>query len=360
MTESYPPTETSERAAETREVFRHLAPGAQPASLHEISDALYKPFLERGTTELKWHVSGCQIDPIPFVQLANGEFRVLNGQPVSPLHADSLGLNELTPLMEPPAVWNSPTQRQLFCRALDQLADETPLAETARGEHTLVWCHHVHGALTAEFGESTIEIPFSLWAARLLRGFDRCPPWHCPQTGIDTYQLAVDDEGTICGRDSIHRCIETGRRYLETKLQSCHVTGQRVHPSVLTQCPVSGRFFLERLGKRCPGCGQTVDPGCLAPSPCQACRQLQKISLAGLEAGDLARLSERHRWLRGVTRLRLATQPNHWLMQFRYLNANWRVLFDQNSLEISQVTRRGGWLGAWQTLDRPRWPEFGS
>ena len=89
--------------------FRHLEPVSQPHSLHEISEALYRSF--QGD-DLTFRVSGCTIDAVPFVQAADGRYFLLNGQAVSEIHAESLGLDSLEECQASPECWHDGSPRR--------------------------------------------------------------------------------------------------------------------------------------------------------------------------------------------------------------------------------------------------------
>ncbi len=346
--------------AEPSSRFRHLAPKTQPNSVHEISEAIYHQFTRGGeSTELKFRLSGCLIDPVPFVQLASGEYRLLDGQDVSIQHADSLGLKQLVPLEQPPGLWTTPKNREKYCQQLDALAEKVQLAKAADGKQEIAWCHHVHGTLTAETDERSIEIPFSLWAARLAAGLDLCPAYHCPVIGIETYNLATDADGTITDADSIAVCTESNRRLLKIRMNECQLTGRLIDCELLMNCPIRNHWILKRLTKTCQGCFQSVDPRGLVRGRCESCRSLRKIKADDFRTNPVfAELIRQHTFLNQVQKIRLGTQQQHWLLQFQYLKKKWRVLFDRQSLRPGRVSGRDKWFRPWQEIDPKSWPAF--
>lgn len=362
MVKPHSQSDAAENPDESSGRFRHLAPADQPDSVHEISEALYQPFMKGGSTGLKFRITGCAINPVPFVQLENGDYRVLDGQVVSSDHARSLGLDQLDQLESPPVVWNSPERRETFLQNLDRIRLQEPLAQAADGRQWIVWCHHFHGTLTADAEASSIQIPFSVWGSRLVKGLDQCPPYHCRLANVDTYQLAVDDEGTITDGRSIATCGESGKKLCNVKLEKCEATGHLVDPAALTLCPVQYHRFLKRLARTCHGCFQVVDPDSMHKEVCSSCRNLQKISSRDfLSDPALSNLVGAHPWLKQARRMQIAHQEQQWLLQLQTNQegrATWRMLFDRQSGEVQQVSRSVGWLRGWENVPRISWPDF--
>ena len=357
-TDAANPSETAEPQ------FRHLVPVDQPDSVHLISEALYRPFTEGGSTGVKFRITGCSIDPVPFVQMASGEYRLLNGQAVSPEHANSLGLENLDQMEEPPAVWKSSSKRERYLQNLDKIRCQERLADSADRRQWIVWCNHFHGTLAAESAEfaTAVEIPFSMWGSRLVNGLDNCPPLQCELNQVETYRLAVDEEGSITDADQILMCGETKRRLSKSKLHKCHSTGQLVDPDSLTLCPIRDHQFLERTKVVCQGCYQAVDPGTITKETCESCRGLKKVSSADFLADQrLSNLIEKHAWLKESRKVKISRQPNHWLLQFQADasgRTTWRMLFERPSGVVCQVARSAGWLRGWELVPQTSWPDF--
>ncbi len=339
--------------------FCHFAPTDQPSSLHEISDAIYHPFMESASAHIKFHISGCQFDPVPFVRMASGEYRVLNGQTVSSQHAKSLGLDRLQTLDTPPPAWLNVASRQEILEELHSLSKQEELAEKPLGPRRIIWCHHVHGVLSAESPHDSTEIMFSVWATRLLSGLDQCPPWKCPLTGTETYQLTVDDEGVIGALELLQTCPETQKRLLPQNLGCCQSTQQKVAKTALTYCPVKGHNYLKRLGTQCQTCAQRVDPACLEKKQCSTCRSLQRIKPAQInQDATLQRLFNQYPGLHDAKKLRVAEQAEQIMLQFAWQGAQWRVLFAKHSGLITQVTCSRGWFSSWRLIPESGWPHL--
>ena len=351
--------EIENQRGETSSDFCHFAPADQPSSLHEISDAIYRPFTESASDVIKFHISGCQFDPVPFVQMASGEYRVLNGQSVSNQHARSLGLDRLQVLTTPPPAWLNLPSRQEILQELHSLSEREKLAENRTGPQRIIWCHHVHGVLSAEAPQDSTEIMFSVWATRLLSNLDQCPPWKCPLTGIETYQLACDDEGMIGAWELMETCPETGKRLLPNNLAFCQSTQQRVAKTALTHCPASGHDYLTRLGTPCRGCGQQVDPGCLEKHQCSTCRNLRRVKPEQVwQSTEMKKLLSCYPGLRNLKRLRLAEQTDQFMLQFPWNGARWRVLVNKQTGLISNMARSQGWFSPWKIVTESEWPQL--
>jgi len=362
MSKQTPNPDTSSNAWQTAAQFRHLVPADQPESVHEISEALYRPFVQASSTELKFHIAGCAIDPVPFVQMASGEYRVLTGQAVSPDHAESMGLHKLDQMSEPPAAWASPDRREVFLQHLDRIRCQEKLAESADQQQWIVWCNHFYGSINVEAGGASVEVPFSVWGSRLANGTEQCPSYRCPLVDVETYKLDVDDDGTITDADHILTCPETGRRLCSIHLEECQLTGQLVDPSVLVACPVLQTSFLQRKAIQCRGCYQSVNPKCISKGQCQTCRGLNKIkSLDFINDERLESLIKKQPWLKQANKVRLASQHDQWLIQCQFAAEEgklWRILFDRHSGSAIQVSRSAGWLRGWQPIAADNWPNF--
>ncbi|MGI9519696.1 MAG: hypothetical protein ACR2NP_21765 [Pirellulaceae bacterium] len=332
--------------------FRHLAPHGQPESVHEVSEALYKPFRN---SELGLHLSGCHIDPVAFVQTAAGDYTLLNGETVAPEYARTLGFEQLDAMEQPPVIWQTDENRETILEQLDTLKLNVPLAPANSGRQTIIWCNHVHGTLTAAAGESSVDIPFSLWGVRLINGVEQCPAWHCPIADIDTWTLAIDDDGTISDAGQILTCSETGKRLLRQKLEACQVSGKLYEPSVLMTCPVTGNRLLNRLAGECAECHQRVDPSVLGRGRCHSCRNLASTTL---EHPFFDQLAERYECVARARKLRIAEQPDQWQVQWTLGGKPWRIVFDKITLEAVSVARSRGWLRGWSRLDQQDWPAF--
>ncbi len=345
-------SDSETRLSATETGFRHLAPRHQPQSVHEISDSLYAPFRD---SELSVHLSGCNIDPIPFVKAESGEYRLLNGETMSPEFAESLGLDQLDELPEPPVEWQAEETREKILEQLDALKLEIALASAADGQQWIVWCNHVHGRLTAETEEAMVDIPFSLWGVRLVSGTELCPPYHCPFADVDTWNLAADDEGTISDANSMEICSETGKRLLRQKMETCHASGKLVDRSILMQCPVSGRFLLSQLAGQCVECHQTVEPSTLGRGRCDRCRNLQKVNR---DHGFLQELFGHFDGLQRARKFKMAEQPDSWLVQAAIDGQTWRMVIGKQTLSVLTVARLNGWLRGWSRVDEGDWPDF--
>lgn len=346
--------------------YRHLSPMGQPDSVHEISDALYRPFQTQVAEDAGIHfrISGCQIDMVPFVQAEDGRYYLLNGTQVSEQHATSLGLDDLQQREAPPHECTTSVQRQSIADELERLAEQVRLADAADGRQWLVWCSHVHGVLVAEKDSESISVPFSMWGSRLNKGLDKCPPFHCPIGDVDTYNLACDDDGTITDADSIVTCPESGRRLQKAKLETCQATGKLMDPEGLSRCPVNNHLVSQSVLKKCNGCFQQVAPNALLQKGrCFSCRNLSRlISNANTDSQRRwheawLQLQQKFPALAIGSKVRFAEQAKEWLVHAKIGRNSWILVVDRETLDILRAAKSGGWLKPWSEVKNlAQWP----
>ncbi len=330
----------------------HVIPRDQPESVHELTAALYQPFQVDGGSV---HLAGCSIEPVPVVQTVNQNYRFLGGDELDHDLAQSLGVIKTQPCDEPPPHMQQSHVQRLISDQLDHLDRKSLLFSGGREGVTLIWCNRVQGQLMVEIGESTETISFLLWAKRLVDGLDQCPPFHCPQTGRESYHIAADDEGTIATADSIEVCPESGRRLISTKLIPCQISNRRVDPQRLMQCSISGRQFLKRLAADCRQCRNLVDPDTVRRGKCRGCRSWQHVPSHASPVSEICR-----RWpeLSQAKGFKVARTTNTVLLAFRLDGQKWTATFDSKDFDLHGISTFRGWFKPWVRCQKTDWPDW--
>jgi hypothetical protein len=239
-----------------------------------------------------------------------------------------------------------------------ELPAELPESSAEAGESVascLVWCRHVSGKLVFACGGSTVELPFAGWARRFRSGHELPPPFHCPLTGLESYEVEASDDGQITVSEALETCGHSARRVLAGQLEACQATGTRVLPEYLVACPVSGRRLLASRLVECRDCRQAVDPDGLQQTRCGACRKLVSVSKddprMALVLGEYPKLERWSRWRMSETGSVYVLTANDWFRRML-------VVLQKESLEVRHLATSGRVRPAWMEVPPQQRAEF--
>lgn len=250
----------------------------QPTSVHEISASLYAPYkVDNGSI----HLAGCSLEDVGILVDSNSadsngfKLYYLDGSPCDPKLYDQLGLDRNSKVAGLEAIKSQPSARDEIQVQLKQLIEEKGI-ETV-GELLVVWGKWADGKLVVEIGSQTAEIAFHGWARQFVEGPLRPPPFVCKLTGLQSYEITTDDEGTITVPEAIERCEITGQRLVRSKLGQCTVTGTLALKTELKQCAASGQFVTQNKLANCWTCYQPTDPKSMKMRKCLACQHTEQV-----------------------------------------------------------------------------------
>ncbi len=288
----------------TRQWPLHAYPARQVTSVHELTGHL---FAQYEVAQGRMHLSGCNLEDRPFLQLTYLDDRPSNrhpqlshclfgsdGKAVAPELARDLALDEL-------AVYDGRTPRlaQKVVSNWTDVAQHYAQRNDRALAATLIWCKYASGQLTFSIGRQSVGVSFEGWAQLLATRRVVPPPFHCPWTNRSDYHLAATDDGRITVAPAIATCAVSGRRVLGTELDVCELTGTRALAEYLSECRASGRRLLSSQLKTCSSCRQLVSPEMLTADECRACRGVVRTMPTDALIADLmGRFPALQRWRR--------------------------------------------------------------
>jgi hypothetical protein len=335
----------------------HAAPKAQPTSVHELTARLFADYrVENGTVRL----GGCRLEDRPLlrytyrVQTTQGAastrlvhvYASVDDRPLDRRLVAELGLDELTPLENPPRIQSD----DLF-HWLDFGQKHAPVVPDNEAIEllltTVVWCKQVCGKLLFEIGDARGETTFQGWAQSLASGTLAPPPFRCPQTGRQSYHLVATADGRISVPEALAACEESGQKVLESDLETCEVTGRRVLPEYLSTCPVSGKRVLPSAMIPCSQCQQQVSPLVVRDGFCQACRSLKPVSR---EDPKLARVLGEYAQLDQWLRWRMAETASVYILSASAVLRRLLVVLDKDTLEVVHLAEGLRFSRKWKAI----------
>jgi hypothetical protein len=332
----------------------HATPVGQPTSIHELTPALFAPYT---FPEGRVYLAGCSLEDRPLVRLTilhknagsapqlNHQFFWPDGRLVDPQLIDDLHLSQLRPCFDRTPKQTAIDVGEAIRAASARLNDAVDEVIAT----TIVWCKFVEGTLAFEVDEDeeSVLIPFSGWARLLADGKLDPPPYHCPLTDQDTYQLSITDDGQIAAAEGIAVCEQTGQKVLLSQLGRCAASGRSVRSELLKTCRTSGEAVLATELVRCAQCDQQVSPNVIKGGRCSACR-----SLAAVRKDDprMARLLDEYPKLDRWPKWRICEADQVYVL----VAASWLrqllLVVAKQSLEVSHIATSGRLLTNWSEL----------
>jgi hypothetical protein len=332
----------------------HARPLRQPMAVNDVTTKLFGAYAIEGG---QIHLAGCQLTDHPFLRLsfaADGDAEVRHifvapdGSSVSDELVPQLGLDELQPILKHPPRIDDGALRSLIAAgrriAAKQSTSRDPAAATVEPLAVAVlWVRHAEGRLQFTIGGSTVDHPFSSWAALL-----KPEPYVGKDSGVGSFKLGATDDGRIEPAEEIAVCQKSGRRVLRQELVQCGVTGLRVLPEFTEVCSVSGLPTLRGEFVACKRCRQRVSKAVLSEGICSACRNLAKASK---DDPRLVWIFGEHPGLDRWKQWQLAETQAVYIARASSLLKELLVVVDKESLAIRRIAQRSRFSRTWVDLD---------
>lgn len=329
----------------------HAVPRKQPVSVHEISSKLFEAYsVEDGHVRLR----GCTLDyrPILRITLRRSADRLIHlftdeaGRPIPESLREDLGLDELTIAARPPVrVTDAQLERWPIVGskvAAEYESNAEPLLVT------VVWCKYAVGSLLFSIGRQSAEVNFDGWARRIASGREKPPPYSCPQSHQSSYHLALTDDQQITAAEAIATCAESGRRVLQSALETCEVTGKAALPDHMCNCPVSGDRLVKSALVSCEMCHEQVSPATLRRGRCTACRGMESVTKHEPRIvrliGEYPALDRWRRWKISETATTYITVATSMLRRLL-------LVANKQSLEIRRIATNTMPFSTWQECE---------
>ncbi len=330
-------------------------PRADVQRVSELASYLYQPYhVDGGTVRL----AGCTLENRFFFRVTNikesdGSVSLSHawfdaeGNRVEPEVRSVLGLEELVC----PA---RPIPRQAIPRPPKELGpadagDTDTESEIVVAAVAVKWAT---GKLEFVHQSRSVFVEFAGWAQALRQDPSLLPPYVCPETGQQGYDLLRTATGELTVREAVGQCAVSGEWHLLTNLGTCVVSGLQVARELLEVCPISQELLLAQELTRCQMCGEPVSPLVIAGRRCRACRQTESV------AGDDPRLDAIVQafpeartlsdWKVAETDTTLIAVGTRWWRE-------WLFVVDRSSLTLRRLARRKRWQRRWQPLQGD-WP----
>jgi hypothetical protein len=214
----------------------------------------------------------------------------------------------------------------------------------------------IEGKLCFEIGDQAVASEFGQWSPVLFWNPGLCPPYCCPLSGQCGKDLAADQEGDISLTQQLETCQLTGKRLHDFKLVTCANSGQRLSRSLALASATTPDWLSPNHASLCRQCGLAVPRRAQRLGRCIACRSLQAIRY--WEAAQQVECQ----WL-------LSPVINRWgytfdqlrkIQVFRNDRFTWlafdvnrqghMMVFDTAGQQITHHVRRP-WRWQWQALD---------
>lgn len=319
-------------------------PVSQPTAVHELSARLFDAYTLDGGQA---HLAGCHFEDVPLVRLtclADGEdasprvehrFFDELGTPLPWAEAESLGVERVAPMTEPPPRLDAGRLERMLASAQRAAPGDAPELVT------LVWAKKASGRLRFEFGDESLDTEFEGWARTLT-----APAITCPATGAPTFHLATTDDGQIAAAEAIVPSVVTGRRALASGLVACAATGKLAEAEHFTPCAASGEPVLDSELVACSRCGLRVAPAARHAGDCDACRAAERVAP---DAATWAKIVATHpklaakKWQVTQTEQAFLLESNGWLR--RHV-----VTIDRESLKLLHAAEASRFSSAWRPL----------
>lgn len=322
----------------------HLRPKEQLDSVGELASVLVRPFSINGGSI---QVAGCLFEDIPFClidrqgqasQLFDWEGRrIVDPELLGWLTANLVAIERM-PARAFKQEW------PLWSAKLKEAHEGHSVAES---DLKFVWAKWAEGKVSASNGAATIATPFAGWVVPFVLGTQRVAPFSCPLTQKSGDELVSTVDGELTVRQSVERCVVSGKERVVTRLARCEATGEWASREYLVECPLSGRRVLAKALVRCGDCRELVAPQEVRQGVCQLCRSLAPIESGSWAAERIAQESgyEKFTWTFAESGTRAVFMGKRWCHRMRM------VL----ELPKRQTIRRieSKWRGIWRVQVLP-------
>ena len=340
----------------------HAAPACQPTSVHQLTPRLFDAYtVEGGHVRL----GGCSLDEYPLIRVTRLKcpeagkgasclehtYATPEGNAVDLQLLESLHAERLVPVDRSLRVTCSQLEEWLAtARRLQPEPDKAASSVT-----TLIWCKYLRCKLIFEIGDAREELPFTCWAQWLIDGHVSPPPFRCPRSQRESYQVVATDDGHVTVPEAVVVCEQTGRRVLETGVSVCEITHRRVLSELVQTCPVSNQRVLISEMVRCGVCGQLVSPQAVRGEVCLACQNPQKM-----RRNDtlLARIWGEYPALERWAGWRFAETETAYILTARAMLRRLVVVLDKQSLEPRYLAETKWPSRKWAPIPQKLWQQI--
>lgn len=335
--------------AQSNGIALHAAPTSQPGNVHEMTQPLFEPYT---FNEGAIHLGGCTLEdrPLLMVSLAaegTGEsvavprqtlFLHSDGQVVADDLVDALQLKSVSPYEGRPPRMEAGTLEMHWQQAEQGVATSWPSAPLRIEALLIVWCKFAEGKIIFEFNDATAEVAFSGWARLLADGVLCPPPLKCAESAVESYHVAVTDDGRVTAAEAIARCSVSRRRCLAVEMEPCAITGQLALPGQMVHDPLTGSLVIASALAECGMCGQAVSPKAIRSGRCTGCRKLKPT-----EKSDprMARLLGEYPGLDVWRKWKLSETSRDYLLLATTLWRQLLVVVDKSTLELRRAASTG-------------------
>jgi hypothetical protein len=272
---------------QARGAWHHAVPRRDAACAASIADVILRAY-DFADGKVKLEPLALEDRPVLRLTFVSGEaesdadlrhsFHWHDGEELDDALVSQLGLDDLAPWAgEPPRDEPQRVRRWIDACLVRQRRqyDSGQCSELVAA--TIVWCKHVAGKIVFAAGDAEASVALAGWAQRLASGDEQPPPYHCPLSNVETYELGLTSDGRIVPRALSAKCGETGRVTLASELELCSATGQLALRELLDTCAVTGGRVLRRVLVPCSLCRQSVAPSAMTGDRCRTCRSLARV-----------------------------------------------------------------------------------
>lgn len=296
----------------------HATPIDDPEQVHQITPALFAQYeVDGGNVTL----GGCLMEDVPFLRIesevlenptisgsqteslaepdqgsnetglisTSSQFANANrlprrlttiyvfdeqGQQVPPNVAHDLGLDYPEPASAAPTNVNPHEVGRWLAPLIARLQNQFEQANQRVIRCEIVWCKRATGKIVVNLDDQSASIPFSGWARQLATGRTPLPPFKCPHTQRESYRITNTESGELTVPEALKTCAVSGRRVLETELESCEATERLCLPEYLAKSEASGKRVMKSKLAECVKCGQKVSPDEVHQGRCVTCERI--------------------------------------------------------------------------------------
>ena len=335
----------------------HSAPQQQPANVHQLTPRLLGAYrFEQGTV----HLGGCTLEDRPVIRWTFLSAHPADARPrlrhvyvwpeggvLDEPTIAALGLARVSPsAIRPPRV----TEAQLRQWIEAARVHASGVASPQPGDILLasvLWCKFAEGQVVFAWGEQSVELSFAGWTRMLASGELQPPPFRCAVSGAQSHQLAVTDDDRITVVEAIAACDVSGKRVIESELETCAVSSRRALPEYLETCPLTDQRVLKSEIVVCFLCQQRVSWPSLKEGRCTACRRLQR---ANKQDAPLARILGEYPGLDRWRRWRLSETSRVYIVLGRQLWRQILAVVDKQSLQLRHLATAGRIVPRWKEI----------
>jgi hypothetical protein len=341
----------------------HGRPADQPDRVHQITDVLFPAYrVEAGSIRL----SGCTLEEKPLVRLSYVQRQhpetirhillATNGQPIDEGLVECLSLESLVNYSDKPPRGVT-EQVDSWISVCGSVAEKMASEDDLSGELAavaIVWCKYAAGKLTVSINDQSADVPFAGFAQAIVAGVIPPPPFTCPETGDESFEITATEDDVITTVGSIVECEHSGKSTLKSFLKECAATHKLVLPEFLVTCPASGEKILKSAFIPCPMCQQLVSPTAIRGGKCDTCHALNSVFIDDARIarvlGEYPRLDQWRSW-------RIAESATSYVIVAAGIFKKVLVVLDKEQLQVNHMAT-AGLLTRWQEVPAENRSEY--